>query len=274
MTGQTISTAVAQRDSSPTALVRKYRTDFATVLPSHIKADTWLRVAQSAIRGNKQLEQAAKSNPASLLKALLEAARKGLEPGTEQFYLVPRKVKGRPEVLGITGYQGEVELMYRAGAVSSVKVEVVREHDRFDYNPGEHDRPVHGVDWRSPRGDLVLAYAYAVMRDGATSKVVVLSGDDIALIKSKADGADSQYSPWQWNPASMWLKSAAHQLAKWVPTSAEYVRLPEVPVESLPPLDQVPDAPARPAEDIVDAELVEEWPDEPADVEAAAGGER
>jgi recombination protein RecT len=269
---QSITTAVEQRDHSPTALVRQYRTSFSTVLPSHVKADTWLRVAQSALRGNAQLEQAARSNPASLLKALLTAARKGLEPGTEQFYLVPRKVKGRPEVLGITGYQGEVELIYRAGAVSSVKVEVVREHDQFAYNPGEHDRPAHSIDWRAPRGDLVLVYAYALMRDGATSKVVVLNGDDIALIKSKADGADSPYSPWQWNPGSMWLKSAAHQLAKWVPTSAEYIRLPDVPAEALPPIDQQPRE--APAEDILDAEIVEDWPDAPADTETPAGGTR
>ncbi|GGM65039.1 hypothetical protein GCM10012275_39470 [Longimycelium tulufanense] len=269
MTAETITHALAQRDSSPTALVRQYRTDFATVLPSHVKADTWLRIAQGALRRNKQLEQAAKNNPASLLAALLEAARKGLEPGTEQFYLVPRKVKGRPEVLGITGYQGEVELMYRAGAVASVKVEVVRERDHFEYNPGEHDRPVHKIDWRAPRGNLVLVYSYAVMRDGATSKVVVLTADDIALIKSKADGADSPYSPWQWNPASMWLKSAAHQLTKWVPTSAEYVRPPEPPAEPLPVGNEpLPDNPS--GEDVLDAEIVEDWPSASAEPPSGA----
>ncbi|QWF80121.1 recombinase RecT [Amycolatopsis sp. CA-230715] len=263
MTSQTVTTAVAQqKDSSPAALVRKYRTDFATVLPSHIKPETWLRIATGALRRSPQLANAAKRNPSSLLVALLEAARKGLEPGTEQFYLVPRKGKHGPEVLGITGYQGEVELMYRAGAVSSVKVEVVREHDTFAYNPGEHDRPVHEIDWRADRGDLVLTYAYAIMRDGATSNVVVLSAADIAVILKKADGAESPFSPWQWNPKAMWLKSAARQLAKWVPTSAEYVRLPDVPLESLPP--------AKPLElprvdDVVDAEIVEDWPTAPDD---------
>lgn len=258
MTTQTVTSAVAARDNSPAALVRKYRTDFATVLPSHIRPETWLRVATGALRRSPQLANAAEKNPQSLLVALLDAARKGLEPGTEQFYLVPRKGKRGPEVLGVTGYQGEVELMYRAGAVSSVRVEVVRDHDTFAYNPGEHDRPAHEVNWRADRGDLVLAYAYALMRDGAVSNVVVLSADDIAVILSKAEGADSPYSPWQWNPKSMWLKSAAHQLAKWVPTSAERVWQPDGPPPEAPPAN-----PVTLPEDVVDAEIVEDWPDAP-----------
>ncbi|QFU94641.1 recombinase RecT [Amycolatopsis sp. YIM 10] len=269
MTTQTVTSAVAQqRDSSPAALVRKYRTDFATVLPSHIKPETWLRIATGALRRSPQLANAAEKNPTSLLVALLDAARKGLEPGTEQYYLVPRKTKRGPEVLGITGYQGEVELMYRAGAVSSVKVEVVREHDTFAYNPGEHDRPVHEINWRANRGDLVLAYAYAKMRDGATSNVSVLSAEDIAVILSKAEGADSPFSPWQWNPKAMWLKSAAHQLAKWVPTSAERVWQPDGPPPETPPAAPVT---LPTAEDVVDAEVVEDWPTAPADT---ADGER
>ena len=37
---------------------------------------------------------------------MLDAARLGLEPGTEQFYLTPRKVKGQMEILGIVGESG------------------------------------------------------------------------------------------------------------------------------------------------------------------------
>lgn len=70
--------------------------------------------------------------------------------------------------------------------------------------------------------DIPRSVRYAVMKDGATSKVVVLNRAEIARIKTSAQGADSSYSPWQTNPAAMWLKSAVRQLAKWVPTSAEY----------------------------------------------------
>lgn len=219
----TISNAVATRDNSPTAMIEQYKGDFALMLPSHVNADQWARVAIGAIRRDPKLTQAAKESPATLMAALSTAARLGLEAGTEAFYLTPRRNKGRNEILGITGYQGLVELMYRAGAVSSVIAEVVYAGDEFDYQPGRDERPTHRIDWDAEdRGDLRLVYAYAVMRDGATSKVIVLGRAGIERIKKSAQGADSAYSPWKTNPEAMWLKSAVRQLAKWVPTSAEY----------------------------------------------------
>lgn len=220
---ETTSTAVEKATTA--SLVTSYRDDFATVLPSHIKPDTWVRLAVGALRRDPNLANAAKANPGSLMVALLEAARKGLEPGTPEYYLTPRKTKNGPEVLGITGYQGEIEMIYRAGAVSSVIVEVVREHDKFSYAPGRDERPIHEIDWDlDDRGELRLAYAYAIMRDGATSKVVVLNKSHIAAAKASSQGADSSYSPWVRHEEAMWLKTAAHRLAKWVPTSAEYRR--------------------------------------------------
>lgn len=225
----TDTTSTAIEKASTADLVTAYRDDFATVLPSHIKADTWVRLAVGALRRDPKLAQAARENSGSLMVALLDAARKGLEPGTPEYYLTPRKRKTDDgwinEVLGITGYQGEIEMIYRAGAVSSVIVEVVRAADKFSYTPGRDERPVHEIDWSlDDRGELKLAYAYAVMRDGATSKVVVLNKAHIELAKKSSQGADSSYSPWKKHEEAMWLKTAAHRLAKWVPTSAEYRR--------------------------------------------------
>ena len=125
------------------------------------------------------------------MAALLDAARLGLEPGTEQFYLTPRKVKGQLEVLGIVGWQGYVELMYRAGAVSSVVAEVVYAGDRFRFQPGKDDVPDHEIDWDAEdRGKLRLAYAYARMKDGSTSKAVVLNKAAIERVE-KSSSADS-----------------------------------------------------------------------------------
>lgn len=232
---ETVTKAVAKVDNTPGAMIRTYSKDFTAVLPSHIKPDTWVRLAQGALKKGKkvrigdqtgtELELAALNNPAVFMASLLEAARLGLEPGTEQYYLTPRKVKGQMEILGIVGYQGYIELMYRAGAISSVVAEVVYSGDKFDFQPGIHERPLHEIDWDSDsRGELRLVYAYAVMKDGATSKVVVLNRAAINAIKKSSQGSDSQYSPWKQHEAAMWLKSSVRQLAKWVPTSAEYIR--------------------------------------------------
>ena len=215
---------VAQRRAGTADLVKSYGPKFAALLPEHVRPEKWLTAAIGVLRDDR-LREAAESDPQSLVSALLRSANLGLDPGTEQYYLRPVKIKGLNQVQGIVGYQGLVELMYRAGAVSSVVVEVVRANDDFRYTPGLDPRPVHVIDWDSEdRGELRLAYAYAVMKDGATSKVVVLNRRHIDTLKAKSDGATSQYSPWVNFEESMWLKSAARQLAKWVPTSSEYRR--------------------------------------------------
>lgn len=220
-----ISTAIEKRDSGPAAQIELYRDEYAALVPSHVNADQWIRLAVGAIRGNPDLMQAAQNDVGVFLRELKTAARLGLEPGTEQFYLVPRKKGGRKLIQGIVGYQGIVELIYRAGAASTVIVESVRANDTFRYVPGRDDRPVHEIDWfGEDRGPLVGVYAYAVMKDGAVSKVVVLNRKRVMEIKAKSDSKSSEYSPWNTNEESMWLKSAVRQLAKWVPTSAEYMR--------------------------------------------------
>lgn len=271
-TEPSVTTAVATRDSSPAGLVKQYSADFTSVMPSHLKPEAWVRIAVGALKkGKKQgdryeLEIAAANNPGVFLAALLDAARLGLEPGTEQYYLTPRKVKGQLEILGIVGYQGIVELIYRAGAVSSVVAEVVYTNDRFEFRPGVDERPRHEIDWDSDdRGTLRLAYAYAVMKDGATSKVVVMNRAAINRVKASSQGADSEYSPWQKHEPSMWLKSVTRQLGKWVPTSAEYVLHTERTKAQLASSEPVPLASAaitdgaavnRSTGEVLDAELI------------------
>lgn len=272
----TVSQAVATRKDTPAAMIKRYSDDFASVLPSHVKADTWVRLAQGALRKGKrdretgrfELEIAAANNPGLFMASLLDAARLGLEPGTEQYYLTPRKVKGRLEILGIVGYQGHIELMYRAGAVASVIAEVVYTADKFDYQPGRDDVPAHVIDWDAEdRGRLRLAYAYARMKDGAVSKVIVLSKADINRIKASSQGADSEYSPWVKHEAAMWLKSAVRQLQKWVPTSAEFRReqlRAKAEAERVAEERELPETPAEYAEEPIDGEIVSEvWPETP-----------
>lgn len=262
----TTTQAIAKRDedrkvATPKEMVKAHEQRFAELLPTHIpKSATWVAVAQAAIKTGKrakdgtnrtELEVAAANNPEQFMRTLLHAARLGLEPGTEQFYLTPWKVKGRLEILGIVGYQGYVELMHRAGAVESIVAECVHESDEFHYSPGTDVVPRHVIDWDADdRGPLRLVYAYARMKGGATSRVVVLNRAAIARIKASGQGSTSDYSPWTTHEPAMWLKSAVRQLAKWVPTSSEYVggvpaavalSSPAAPLDA-PELDLPPEA--------------------------------
>lgn len=260
-----------------------YKGELLASLPSHLqdKGVGWLTSALSALRKNDFLLKCANQDPASLIIALSEAAQLGLMPGTDEYYLTPKAGK----VLGIVGYQGEVELMYRAGAVSSVIVENVYTNDKFSWNPGTMTKPLHEVDWfGGDRGKIIGSYAYAIMRDGAVSKVVVADKARIDRAKSASASATSgKNSPWTSDEAAMILKTAAHDLAKWVPTSAEYIReqvravrdvANEVakPAEARPegvvsPRQHHPEPDRGPAADTVTGELVDEG--EQTDADAA-----
>jgi len=273
-----ISNAVATVENGPGALIEQHRGDLVMVMPSHVKPDTFVRLAVSVLRRDPRLAKAAANNPGALMGTLLECARLGLEPGTEQYYLTPRwngKTK-REEIAGIRGYQGEIELIYRAGAVSSVIVEVVRQADQFTYSPGRDERPLHEIDWDSDdRGPLRLVYAYAVMKDGATSKVVVLNRAAVMAAKALNKDSNSEYSPWRNHEEAMWMKTAAHRLTKWVPTSAEY-RREELRAQAAVAAEMAPVIPLPQQvfdEGPIDAEVEPEggWPNEP-DPNWPAGG--
>jgi recombination protein RecT len=200
-------------------MIDEYRRDFATVLPSHIKADTWVRVAQGVMRRNDKLAAVAQRNPGSFMAALLECARLGLEIG-DTYHLVPFGA----EIVGIADYTGLIELAYRAGAIASIKAEIVHERDHFRYEPGEMDRPEHRPDWFADRGQMIGAYAYAVMKDGATSQVVLRSRTEIEQVQAVSKIGKAGDSPWVRWPDRMWKKTVVRELIKFIPTSTEYRR--------------------------------------------------
>jgi recombination protein RecT len=295
---ETVSNAIAERDNTPGELIRRYSTSFAAVLPTHVKAETWVRLAQGALKKGKrfeapnqkdpnhryhgmfELEVAASNNPGAFLAALLDAARQGLTPGSEEYYLTPRKVKGQLEILGITGYQGYVELMYRAGAVSSVVVQVVRQNDEYRYQRGIDRTPIHRFkpfSREADRGPIVGVYAFAEMLTGAVSQVVELNQDDIDRIKASNPFSGYDSSPWVKWEASMWMKSAARQLRKWVPTSAEYRKEIARAAAEVQRVIAEPTAPTgidQPQGDVLEGEVLDDapandWP-EPAPVPGGA----
>ena len=268
MTGQTVSTAVARQQKSDQLVgwLRKQQDDIAMAAASHIKPSAIVRVTQGALRRNEKLALAAIANPQSLLYALLDCARLGHEPDTDDYYLVPFG----NEVTGIEGYKGIIERMYRAGGVSSVIAEVVRQKDVYAPQ-GSTTPPIHEFDDFAPaaeRGPLRGAYAYAILPDGRCSYVVRMGRAEIMEHKAKSRGADKPDSPWQqWEPA-MWKKTVLRGLEPYVPTSTEYrttsnIARPDVPAHvaaagsGYQPAAGNGGTPA-PDHDIVDAELVDE----------------
>ncbi len=284
MTATTVSQAVARREAGIVSVMWDRKTHFAAILPDHIEVKGFLGTAAAALYGSADLMKAAERSPDSLITALMRCAALGHQPGTDEFYLTPRKRKGVPEVLGIEGYRGIVERMYRSGAVASVVVREVCAKDFFRYVEGEDEVPVHetggrgttgadffGATGSRDRGAMVGAYAYARLTTGATSRVVILTRDDVLAARDSGGyKPDDSYSPWnrldggkdhpEFQGRSMWWKTAARRLEPWVPTSAEFRREQLRASAQAAGLTAPPPAamPAAAPQDIHDAEVVDE----------------
>jgi recombination protein RecT len=233
---------------------------FENVVPSHIDAKWFMSLCLGAInRGSDELVRALVDAPDSFLWAASECARKGLVPG-ETYYFVPfrnntDKQRGPYyQVTGITGYTGEIEMIYRSGGVISVHYAAVRARDRFRWQPNLMELPEHHIagqgvtaELREQLGDELVAamleqeglaggleergpltgvYAYAKLAGGGYSQPAVLGR--AAVMRRRASAKTQQF----WGPAwpkegrdneKMWLKSAIHELYPGVPHSTEYV---------------------------------------------------
>lgn len=210
----------------PADIVAGYLDDFAMVLPQHVRPETFVRLGQGLLRQRPELAEAAIASPSSLVATLFECARLGHDPGTDQYAITARKVKGVPTIVGIEQYQGVVERMYRAGAVKSVHADVVRKNDRYVSPDPSQGRllPVHQFDpfaSEEDRGPLVGVYAFAQMDDSAWSRVIWMPKWEVEKHKKLANTMAFWEGPFE---AAMWIKTAVHALEVWVPTSAEYRR--------------------------------------------------
>jgi recombination protein RecT len=237
-------TAIATRPSVAVDTMWARQKHIAGILPAHVEVKSFLGTAMAALYADPKLMKAAENAPESLVGALMECASLGHRPGTEEYYLTPRGGK----ILGIEGYRGIVERMYRSGGVAAVIVREVCAKDQFRFVEGEDQVPVHkiagqggggttgaaffGDGGHADRGEMVGVYAYARLTTGGVSRVVLLSKADVLAARDSGDNDDPRYSPWhrldggkdhpEFTGRSMWLKTAVKRLEPWVPTSAEY----------------------------------------------------
>jgi recombination protein RecT len=163
----------------------------------------------------------------SLLGALMECARLGLAPCTEEASLVPfnNRNKQTKECQLIVGYQGYVQLMYRSGQVEQVVVELVHEADEWEYSLGDGGRFWHKPEitaTRADRGAPIFAYSFATLLSGGRTRVATVNLEEAKDLQRKY--GVKQDSPWHTNFESMWLKTPVRRIQKFAPKSADLRR--------------------------------------------------
>lgn len=211
------SKALTKKPDPARDLLASMEAEFAACLPKMLPTDLFMRVALTGFRKTPDLLECSRR---SLLGALLETARLGLEPCTEQAYLIPFK----GECTLVIGYQGFVQLMYRTGQVEQVEAEMIYEADEWEDSRGDGGRFFHRPNWLAKdRGQPILAYSYAKLLTGGRTKVEVCTRQRAEFIKREY--AKAAKSPWKTGSFdAMWQKTPVRQLQKWAPKSAEMRR--------------------------------------------------
>lgn len=204
-------------------LLKRYDEEFGEALPACVDRSVFFAAVRAVI------PELRRCTPASVRQALLTCARFGLVPDGQQAVI---KAEGTTAVF-VPMYRGYVALMYRSGLVESVHVGRIYANDAYEFTPTapSPDDFVHKprLDLsREERGPVVLVYAFAWLKGGRRSQVIVLSREDAEEIRNlysdsyqRAELDNSRSSFWHTHFEQMWEKSALLRLPRVVPVSAE-----------------------------------------------------
>ncbi|MGV2914625.1 recombinase RecT [Streptomyces alfalfae] len=209
--------------------LRRYEGHVTDALPSHMEPGPFLAAVRAVLPSLRSC------NPASVLQATITAARFGLVPDGREAVITNEF--GRATF--IPTYRGYIALMHRSGQVASVRVGMVYERDEYSLEPSA-PAPLDFTHRTDPalseaeRGAPLFAYAFAWFTGGARSQVVTVNREQAEEIRDEhsrayqeAEVSGRRDSFWHRNFDAMWWKTAARQLEKVVPVSAEVRALVE-----------------------------------------------
>lgn len=203
-------------------LFDQQRPELAKLLPRNMDPGRLLRMALTECVKNPELLECTAE---SWALAMQVCASQGLFPDSALglMYLVPRnnRKRGTKDVNAMRGYQGDIELARRSGEIDDIYAEVVYTRDHYKVVKGLNRSIEHvPFDGDDEPGDLKAVYAVAKLKTGEIA-FVTLSKRDVMRHKASAQGIDRDDSPWRKHEASMWKKTAIHELFKWLPKATE-----------------------------------------------------
>jgi phage RecT family recombinase len=258
---------VAAKEDGAREMLEEWRPQIADRLPRQVPAAAFIAHVATGLQTSKQapqLLQVHRENPGSLQMAILEAARFGLMPFTEEATIVPFLGK-HPEAAFIPQYKGLIKAMFNTGMVDAVVAQHIYEGDEWEESYGEGGRFWHRPRRFGPkgekldRGEKILAYCYVRLRSGGMTEPAILTREEAEDIRdnysksyANAEKNKRRDSAWHTDFDNQWLKSAIRRVR--APKSAELVELLMVDARSdtthpewYPPAPQTPaDVPALP----------------------------
>jgi recombination protein RecT len=183
------------------------------VLPAHITPDKFVRVVMTAIQGSPEL--LTKCTRQSLYLACKEAAQDGLLPDDREGAIIPygSEAVWTPMVGGIC------KRARNSGEISTMNAFVVYTNDKFEMWEDETGPHFKHMPAHSNRGDELLTFAYAILKDGSVYAELI-DKDQMCAIEAASPGSKT---PWKTKfRGEMMRKSALRRLCKYrLPSSTD-----------------------------------------------------
>lgn len=181
-----------------------------------MKTDDIVRLTLTAASRNPRI---AECTPASVVRALLDAAALGIKPGLNgRGWLIPERNGkiGKWELRFDPGWRGLVDIARRSRQIATLSAQVVYEEDIFEVDYGANTF-VHRPNLRRTNDTIIAAYAVAHLRDGSM-QLEVLTLRDIEKVRRSSR---SQGGPWEGWFSEMARKTAVKRLVKYLPVEPE-----------------------------------------------------
>ena len=224
-------------------------------LAGSMNSDAFVRAVLTEVQKQPKLAEA---DPATVLGGVMLAAQLKLEigAGMGEFYLTPRRNKGRIECVPIVGYQGFIKLVMRSEQVLSVHSFLVREGDFFEFG-ADAERGMF-FEWKPRDFDedrpWTGAVAVAKMRGGGTTWGYLTKQQ----VLKRRPGHWDKGTPWQTNEEEMARKTAVRNLVKYLPKSTELGKAMEADEQDVRHVKGLDEVQIQRTDDVQDAEVVED----------------
>ncbi len=151
----------------------------------------------------------------SIINSVVNVALTGLtlNPELKLGYLVPRKGKCYFQ----SSYMGKREILFRAGMVKNIWVNLVHDNDIFEYISGSSQEITHNPEPFGQRGDVIGGYWVAVLQNGE-KMMGTMTRERIEQIKARSEAVKAgKGSPWDTDPLEMMKKTIINNAFKELP---------------------------------------------------------
>ena len=210
----TETTELVKQDTSLKGYLTKNRQTILDACVHGVNPDKLIKTACLLVT-SKNGAAIAKCTHQSVLRAIVDCARFGIDPAFGRAYIIPYGGEAELQL----GYLGLIELAKRSGQIKSITAELVHDGDEFDVEVGTNPKFVHRPKFNGDGVHFKYVYALAVFDDGHF-EYTVLSKDEVENIRRKSSKAPDSPA-WKNYHGEMAKKCAIRRLCKTLPLTIE-----------------------------------------------------